>query len=178
MSGANSDNVIVRPVRTDDLDALRAMRIEAVRDYPLAFTADLAETQERPIEWWRDFVARHTGDGANVIMLADAGGGRLAGMTGVWAPTAPKLAHAGNVWGVYVRPAYRGRGVGEQLLRACFDWARRKQLVTLKLSVVAGNDTARRCYERCGFTTYGVEPLAVRWESQLHDELLMAIHLK
>jgi ribosomal protein S18 acetylase RimI-like enzyme len=178
MSGGSGDNVNVRPIGVDDLHAFRAMRIEAVRDYPLAFTADLAETQGRPIEWWRDLVARNAGDGASVIMVADAGDRELAGMTGVWGPTAPKLAHAANVWGVYVRPAYRGCGIGEKLLRACIDWARQKQLVTLKLSVVAGNDVARRCYERCGFTTYGVEPLAVRWEKEFYDELLMSIRLK
>jgi RimJ/RimL family protein N-acetyltransferase len=99
-------------------------------------------------------------------------------MTGVFTMDQPKLAHVGSVWGVYVRPAFRGRGVGERLLRACVDWARAQDRVMLKLSVVAGNDVARRCYERVGFTAYGVEPLAVRWEGELHDEILMALRLR
>jgi ribosomal protein S18 acetylase RimI-like enzyme len=176
-AAAAAADIIIRPIRTDDLDAFRAMRIEAVRDYPLAFTADLAETQGRPDEWWIDLVARNAGDGSSVIMVADAGGGRLAGMTGVWTPTAPKLAHAGGVWGVYVRPDFRGRGVGERLLRACIEWARTKELVTLKLSVAAANEVARRCYERVGFTAYGVEPLAIRWEGEFHDEIHMILRL-
>jgi RimJ/RimL family protein N-acetyltransferase len=170
--------VIVRPVHpADDLDALRAMRLEAVRDYPLAFTADLAETAARPREWWVDLVARNAGDGTSVIILADAGPAGLAGMAGIFSLAQPKLAHSGTIWGVYVRPQFRGRGVGEKLLRACIDWARGKQFVTLKLSVVAGNDVARRCYERCGFTPYGVEPLAVHWDGKFYDETLMVIRL-
>ena len=168
----------IRPVHPADLAAFRAMRLEAVRDYPLAFTADLAETSARPIEWWRDLISRNGGDGtASVVMVADAGEGGLAGMTGLFSPTQPKLAHAATIWGVYVRPSFRGRGIGEQLLRACIDWARAKNFTTVKLSVVEGNEFARRCYERVGFTPYGVEPLAVQWEGKLYDETLMAIRL-
>jgi len=171
-------DIRIRPIRFDDLDAFRAMRIEAVRACPLAFTADLAATEARSLDEWRAQLARSTSDGRDVIMLADAGPAGLAGMTGVFTIDQPKLAHVGSVWGVYVRPPFRGRGVGERLLRACVDWAREKGRVTLKLSVVAGNDAARRCYERVGFTAYGVEPLAVQWDGQLHDEILMVLRLR
>lgn len=171
--------VTVRPIRLDDLDAFRAMRVEALRDCPLGFTADLATVESRTLDAWREQVAKSTGDGGNVIMLADAGAARgLAGMAGVFTMEQPKLAHAGIVWGVYVRPSFRGGGLGERLVRACVDWARAKSLVTLKLGVTAGNDVARRCYERCGFTTYGVEPMAVQWERRFYDELLMAMKLR
>src|SRR6476660_2638998 len=103
MNGATGDRMLIRPVQRSDVEAFRAMRLEAVRDYPLAFTADLAETSARPIEWWRDLVSRNTGDGnASVIMVADAGegAGELAGMTGLFSPTQPKLAHAATIWGV------------------------------------------------------------------------------
>jgi GNAT superfamily N-acetyltransferase len=171
--------MLIRPVQISDVEAFRAMRLEAVRDYPLAFTADLAETQGRPIEWWRDLVSRNTGEGhASVIMVADAGEGGLAGMTGLFSPMQPKLAHTATIWGVYVRPPFRGQGIGEQLLRACVGWARAKDFAAVKLSVVEGNDTARRCYERVGFAAYGNEPVAVQWENRFYNELLMAIRLK
>jgi ribosomal protein S18 acetylase RimI-like enzyme len=181
MSGATGDRMSIRPVRMSDVEGFRAMRLEAVRDYPLAFTADLAETQGRPLEWWQDLVSRNTGDGAaSVIMVADAGdgSGELAGMTGLFSPPQPKLAHTATIWGVYVRPPFRGQGIGEQLLRACVDWARAKNFAAVKLSVVEGNVTARRCYERVGFAAYGNEPVAVQWENRFYNELLMAIRLK
>jgi RimJ/RimL family protein N-acetyltransferase len=171
------EDIFMRPIRLDDLERFRAMRIEAVRDYPLAFTADLATTMARTADAWREQVAGAAGDGAGVIMLADAGANGLAGMAGVFTPPQPKLAHAGTVWGVYVRPEFRGRGTGERLVRACIEWARAKPLVALKISVVAGNNAARRCYERCGFVTYGTEPVAVRWEGKLYDEHLLAMRL-
>jgi RimJ/RimL family protein N-acetyltransferase len=33
---------------------------------------------------------------------------------------------------------------------------------------------AIRCYNRCGFTVYGVEPQAIRHDGVMYDELLMA----
>jgi len=168
--------VTIRPIRLEDAEPFRELRIEAIRNHPLAFTADLSENEARPPEWWREQAAGCTGEGTNVIMLADAGE-RLAGMTGVWTPKTGKTTHVGIVWGVYVRPEFRGRGVCDGMLGACIDWARGKSLVTLKLSVVVGNDAARQCYELCGFTVYGVEPAAVRWEGKLHDEHLMALRL-
>jgi GNAT superfamily N-acetyltransferase len=106
-------DIIVRPVRSHDATALRDLRVEALRLNPIALTADLAEAEARPPEWWRELVARCGGDGAEVVMIADAGSAGLAGMTGVFKAKQPKLAHAGTVWGVYVREPYRGRGVGE-----------------------------------------------------------------
>lgn len=165
----------IRPIRPEDADALRELRLEALRTCPVALTADPAEAEARPPAWWREMAERNGGEGAGVIMLAETEG--VAGMAGVWAPTNPKLAHAGTLWGVYVRPAFRGTGIGARLVRACIDWARAKPLAVVRLGVAVGNDAAIRCYERCGFVPYGVEPLTVRWEGKYYDEVMMALRL-
>jgi ribosomal protein S18 acetylase RimI-like enzyme len=172
-----ASDILIRPVVPEDAESLRELRLEALRRHPLAFTADLAEAERRPPDAWREQVARSTGDGADVIVVAQAADGALAGMSGVYTPPQPKLAHLGTVWGVYVREAFRGRGAGEALLRACVEWARKKGLAGLRLSVVEGNDAALRCYERCGFVRYGVEPIAVQWEGRPYDEVLLALRL-
>ena len=182
------DPTPIRPTTAADAAALRGLRLEALRTEPLAFTADLAETAARPDEWWRELAAHgRTGVGGGgggggiaapaVVMVIDAGSGQLGGMAGVIAAPQPKLAHAGTVWGVYVRPPLRGRGLAAALVRACAAWAADRSLVTVRLSVAAGNDAARRCYERCGFAVYGVEPLAIQWEGRYYDEALMALRL-
>jgi GNAT superfamily N-acetyltransferase len=171
------DDIRVRPITLDDVEAFRDLRIEALRRHPVAFTADLAEAEARSLDGWRERVARSAVEGRDLIVLADGGELGLAGMTGVYVPPQPKLAHVGTVWGVYVREAFRRRGLGERMVRACIDWARARGLVGLRLSAVQGNRDARRCYERCGFVTYGVEPFAVRWEGKLYDVTLMALRL-
>lgn len=171
-----NDHIVIRPITPADVSAFREIRIEALRVHPTAFTADLPEAEQRPIEAWQERVAESTGEGTGVIMVADADG-RLAGVVGVVTPKQPKLAHSGTVWGVYVREAFRHQGIGQRLLDACIAWARGKGLAILKLSSVQGNGDAVRCYERAGFVAYGVEPQAVQWEGRFYDETLMAMKL-
>lgn len=170
-----ADVRIRRSTRADG-PRLRDLRLEALRGNPLAFTADLGESENRTADYWDDLAERGAGSGKEVIVVAESGG-ELVGMTGVYTPSQPKLAHAGSIWGVYVREHSRGRGIGEAMIHAAIDWARAKPLLTLRLSVVATNHSAKRCYERCGFTVYGVEPMAVQWEGQFYDEFLMACRL-
>jgi RimJ/RimL family protein N-acetyltransferase len=171
------DLPVVRRVNSGDAEALRSLRLEALRLHPTDLTADPAAEAARPPEAWLDLIRRSTGEAADVLFVADAGGGRLVGMAGVYTNKSPKLAHAAVVWGVYVAGAYCGRGLGAALVRSCVEWSRDKGLVTLRLAVNAENAAARRCYQRCGFTPYGVEPAAVRWEGKLYDEVLMVMRL-
>jgi RimJ/RimL family protein N-acetyltransferase len=159
-----------------DAQALRDLRLEALCAHPIAFTADLAAEQARTLADWQDLATRGGGRGVEVIHLA-LSGSTLAGMCGVYTPKQPKLCHSGIVWGVYIRPAFRGRGLASALLRATVDWARSKGLLMLRLSATQENTAAIRCYQRVGFVTYGVEPATVRWEGRLYDETLMALRL-
>ena len=43
----------------------------------------------------------------------------------------------------------------------------------LRLSVTTSNVWAIRCYERCGFIAYGIQPEVIRVGPQYHDELMM-----
>ena len=175
-----SPDILIRAVSPGDAEALRDLRLEALRLHPVSFSADLAEAEARPPEAWRRQAEENGGAGRGVILLAVDGGpgGTLAGMAGVYTPREPKLAHCGVVWGVYVRRPFRRRGVGRGLITACADWARGRGLVGLKLSAVNHDEGAAvRRYERCGFTAYGVEPFAVQWDGRLYDEVLMSLRL-
>ena len=145
----SADSVTIRPIAPADALAFRELRLEALRTCPLAFTADVGETEAQPPEFWDKRAADSTGEGAQLIMLAVAGGPgssastasagtnngqKLVGMTGVYTQSAPKIAHIGHVWGVFVRESHRGRGVGEALMRAA---------VSSRLSVAPGSAPSR-----------------------------------
>jgi RimJ/RimL family protein N-acetyltransferase len=171
-----ADTITIRPITPADAAAFRELRLEALRTCPMGFTADLAAAEQQPAEHWQERAAAADGQGSQVVMLADDAG-RLVGMTGVYTESAPKVAHIGHVWGVYVRESHRGAGVGERLMRAAIDWSRRRGLLVMKLGVTVGNESAIRCYERCGFATYATDPAAFRWDGKLYDEHLMALRL-
>ena len=54
------------------------------------------------------------------------------------------------------RPRRKGRGLGTALLVALLDEAQRRGVAHVDLEVKADNDTARRLYERHGFTEIAV----------------------
>ena len=82
---------------------------------------------------------------------------------------------------MYVRESARGQGLADAIVSRLLEHARDRGVEIVQLTVMADNARARRFYERCGFTTYGVEPRAVKardGERSLYlDEALMAIRL-
>jgi ribosomal protein S18 acetylase RimI-like enzyme len=95
-------------------------------------------------------------------------------MTGIRIGESPKTRHGAYIWGVYIRPEWRGLHIAEGLIEECAQWARQRNVVILKLGVMANNESAIRCYQRCGFTTYGHEPRTLFLQGHYYDEFLMS----
>ena len=162
----------VREGEPEDARALHALHVEALRNHPEAFAAGAEETaaQERP---WKGRFRRYHRQGLGAICLA-ASGERLVGMSGVYRRDLARARHIATVWGMYVRPAWRGRGVASELLAANIRWARANHVRIVRLAVSVANGRAIRCYHNAGFTVYGVEPDALHHDGVYYDELLMA----
>jgi ribosomal protein S18 acetylase RimI-like enzyme len=152
----------------DPRDALpfRELRLYGLQDSPTAFSADHQRSFNQPTQYWEDMLTMHADESA--IFLAEHEN-KLIGMTGIARGGSPKTRHSASVWGVYVRPEWRGLHVAEALIQACFTWARGRKIVAARLGVTATNTAAIRCYERCGFRVTGTEPRAVYYEGQYHD---------
>jgi ribosomal protein S18 acetylase RimI-like enzyme len=161
--------VELRRLMPEDAAVYREIRLEALADSPDAFASTLEAEQDRPLE---SFAARLAD--AHVIGAFD--GPRLAGVAGFYAQAGPKHAHKGMLWGMYVRPAYRGTGIGRVLVEAIIAHARQR-VELLQLFVVSDNTAARRLYASLGFVEYGVERHATKYRGQYHDDVLMALPL-
>ncbi len=169
-----SDEIIVRHSVSSDVDSFRELRLEALKNHPTAFGADYEEALARPNEHWQERVKMDKDQEA--LFFAESHG-QLVGMTGIFRSSSKKSHHDSNIWGVYVRPEWRGRHISETLVRSCLKWAKEQGLAIVKLAVVTTNQSATRCYKRCGFTTYGTEPKAISHDGVYYDEYLMAIEI-
>jgi ribosomal protein S18 acetylase RimI-like enzyme len=167
----SSPTIPIRPIRGDDVEAFKALRLEALRTHPDSFGSDYHESLSAPESMWQDRI-RTSLENKGRIFLADAGS-ELAGMTGVVRENGAKVNHSTFIWGVYVRPAYRGQGLGERLIRSAIEWCELEKLRYARLTVVTSNLSAIRCYKRCGFEEVGVQPEVIRTGETYHDELLM-----
>jgi GNAT superfamily N-acetyltransferase len=143
--------LLIRPTREADWEAVRALRLEMLRDEPIAY----AETLERALEvdeaGWR--LRARRGETAGQASIVAIEGERWVGHMGGYIPdatTGPMLV------GVYVAPDRRGEaaGVATALLDAVEAWALGHG-DTLRLEVHESNARARRFYEKRGFTLTG-----------------------
>ena len=73
----------------------------------------------------------------------------------------------GFVRNVYVRPAYRGRGIGSALLDAAERRMAEAGVDVVALEVMADNEAARRLYRRAGYRPHRLE-LEKPLESDTH----------
>ncbi len=168
--------VVIRLASSSDAPAFRLLRLEALKDRPDAFAAAYEAEAAEPDEFWVNRLAHADGETDGALYFAESTEG-LIGMAGIWRLEGRKVRHSGTIWGVYVRPRWRGQRIGDALVRGCVEWARRHRLRIVRLATAAGNEAAVRCYERCGFTPYGLEPEALFFGGRAVDDLLMALRI-
>jgi RimJ/RimL family protein N-acetyltransferase len=166
--------IIIRQSNPADAANFRELRLGALLDSPTSFSMDYDRASQQSIKYWEDTLAMN--DQESAIFFAEHEG-QLIGMTGIARGRSPKTRHGADIWGVYVMPQWRGLHIAEELLASCKNWAKAREVVILRLAVVATNQSAIRCYERCGFVTYGTEPRALCYEGTYYDEYLMSLSL-
>lgn len=132
-----------------DWQRVRAVRLAALADAPDAFWSVLAEEVDQPEAFWRARLA-----GPDRTTLLATSGGVVVG-TASAGPHHDDPAVAG-VYGVWVDPAARGRGVADALMAGVVAWARARGSRRLRLEVGDHNAPARRLYARWGLTPTGV----------------------
>jgi ribosomal protein S18 acetylase RimI-like enzyme len=147
----------------------RELMLEAYDLHPQAFTSSVRERAALPLSWWE---SRLTGK-LDVVFGAFVEG-RLAGIVGLAFEPREKARHKVTLFGMYVSPRLRQRGLGRQLVQAALAEAQRHEgLRLIKLTVTAGNDAAIELYRRCGFVQFGLEPMAVRVGEDYFDKIHM-----
>lgn len=161
--------IAVRRLVAADAAAYRALRIEGFATHPMDFRYSVADEEATSLA---DAERRL----AESFVAGAFAGGELVGIGGWTRFAGEKLRHKGLLWGMYVRPAARGSGAADAIVRAIVDDAAR-EVRLLMLTVAEHNGRARRLYERWGFAEYGVEPHAYRVGDASVDEVLMAKHL-
>ena len=102
-----------------------------------------------PDAWPRSSLQSTLEDDKSFVMLA-LDDGVVAGYATAWT-----LGDEGELPRIAVLPQFRGRGIGEALLRAAMQECRRRGAGALFLEVRQSNQAARRLYEKCGFHEVG-----------------------
>jgi len=165
--------ITIRSAREEDAPAYRDLRLEALRNHPEAFSADYQANLAKPMTYWIERLRVNRADNAIMTYFA-VHDQKLIGTSSIVCTNSPKTRHSATIVGMYVQPDWWGFHIAEELVQACMDWARTQEAKIVKLGVTATNTAAIRCYARCGFQVYGIEPQALYYDGVFYDELLMA----
>lgn len=160
----------IRELGVDDARAFQALRLAALRDCPSAFASSYEEENETPIA----MVAARLAPTFDRCVFGAWVESDLVAVLGLAREEMQKLAHKAFIWGVYVAPDVRRRGVGRQLLdRALWRATAMTGVRQVNLGVNAANVEAIALYESFGFIPFGVERGFMLLDGQLHDEIHM-----
>ena len=166
----NAALIEIRPLTPADAAAYRDIRLAGLRESPEAFGSTFDRENIQPLAWFRNRLAASRVFGA--FCSAD-----LLGIAGFAIREGEKERHKGLLWGMYVRPDVRKAGLGRQLVEAVVEYAR-AHVEVIQLSVVSGNELARRLYAALGFVEYGLERDSLKQNGRYYDEILMALDLR
>ncbi|TWC25706.1 L-amino acid N-acyltransferase YncA [Pseudomonas sp. SJZ085] len=159
----------IRRLRAGDASAYRELMLQAYGLHPQAFTSSVSERATMPMNWWESRLTSRF-----EVVLGAFVEDELAGIVGLSLEPRQKARHKATLFGMYVVDDHRYRGLGQQLLEAALDEARRHSFLRLvQLTVTAGNDPALKLYQRCGFVLYGLEPMAIRVDDGYLDKIHM-----
>jgi GNAT superfamily N-acetyltransferase len=164
--------ITIRHATPEDATTLLDLRLESLNMQPEAFAADIDQTAADGAEAWVKLITDYANNHSGAVFLAVAKG-ELVGMAGLARGHWPKTGHFGTLWGVYVKPDWRGFKIGQAMVDGISEWAIKNQMILIYLGVTVSAQSAIRCYTRCGFIEYGIEPKVIFYNGIYYDQLLM-----
>lgn len=157
-------------LRAEDAAQYRALMLHGYQQEPDAFTAAAEERAGLPLSWWEQRIGSAQQDRVAFGAFAE---GQLVGAVALEFSSRPKTSHKAQLIGMYVLPAWRGKGLGRQLVELALGHARRRTGVeVVTLTVTEGNQPAIALYQAAGFRSFGLEPMAMQtaggYQGKLH----------
>ena len=162
----------IRALTAADAEAFWNLRMDGLKRDPEAFQETAAEHKSKGGAISREGLAAENAD----FVVGAFVKGVLVGSVGFQREIGEKVQHKGFIWGLYVMPIWRQKGIARQMLAFLIDRAKAMSgLEQLHLRLSESQYEARKLYESLGFRFYGTEPRALRVGTRYFAEHLMIL---
>jgi len=169
-------DILLKKLKPEEWAEYKKIRLESLQKEPTAFAMTYEEEADRADELWAGKLD-HSGDLLNYKIFA-YDGDEIIGMAGVFQNEKTKLKHISNIYGVYLRESYRGRGIGKAMLDILIKEAKKAPGVSkISLSVNTAQIPAVRSYEKAGFRNAGKVEKEMKVGDKYYDEYIMEMLL-
>lgn len=158
-------DIIIRPPVMADVPEINAIRrMDGVKENTMGMASE-------PVSRSEAFIKNLDKDTHVFVAEVD---GKVVGMAGLHHNNRPRKSHVAQI-GISVHTEYQGKGVGTRLMEALLDIADNwLMLLRVELTVLEGNDHAKKLYERLGFEVEGIQRMSVVRDGRYVDEIAMA----
>lgn len=164
-----------RLLLAEDASSWWDLRFEALSCEPLAFGMSVEEHRDTDVETIASHVSNPSPDRFTLGTFEDE---ILVGIATFARDTNLKERHKGHIYAVYVTPRKRRAGIGRLLLSMLLATATADEsLEQILLAVSTCQQSAKALYTGFGFTTFGIEPKALKIGSRYVDEEQMILHV-
>ncbi|QKE72574.1 GNAT family N-acetyltransferase [Arthrobacter citreus] len=157
----------IRKLTLEDLPEFIRLRKEGLILSPEAFGESISEYELKTME-------QHTNNFPKTFDNFIVGAfdeEELVGVAGFYQKRSEKMKHKGTIWGMYVNPNYRGKGVGKKVLGQAIQHATQiEDILQIELAVISSNISAKKLYESVGFESFGTEKRALFVTGEFYDE--------
>jgi len=173
---ADKRPVEIRLFTERDAQSLWDLRMLALETDPWSFGESPEELRAISAE---DFAARLRAGRAENFIVGAFEEGAAIGMIGCYQEVSLKRRHKAWIWGVFVAPATRGRGIAKSLMQAAIIRAKKiPGLEMLLLTVAVDQPAPRKLYQSLGFRSIGVEPRGLKIGNEAKDEENMVLEFE
>jgi len=113
--------MLIRRVTTSDAPSFRTLRLAGLGESPASF----ASSYEEEATFDAEHFTRQLGPPEDRGVFGSFDGSRLVGIAGLGRENRRQLSHKAFLWGVYVEPDMRRRGVSKMLISEILRFAQR-----------------------------------------------------
>lgn len=166
-------SITIRKLQPHESSIYREIRLACLKNSPQFFGSTYEEESQMPRLKFETYIENGERDH---FLFGAFDDGMLIGITGFDRMKRVRDRHRGELVQVYVDPRYRGQNIGERLLRAVVEHAFTLDgIEQIQLSLIAGNESASRLYEKIGFGTFGIQPRYFRIGENYTDQQFMQL---
>jgi RimJ/RimL family protein N-acetyltransferase len=166
----------IRRLMKGDAPTFWYLRKLALESEPVGFAESMAEHEAIGVAGTEARI--EAGNSENFVMGAFIAGA-LVGTAGFYREQKEKRRQIGWIWGVFVHPSHRKKGIGRALIASTVEQARAIEgLKAIQITAAITQIAAREMYAKIGFRLVGTVPGALHVEGKYYDEEMMSLDLR
>ncbi|NTU47102.1 GNAT family N-acetyltransferase [Candidatus Roizmanbacteria bacterium] len=166
-------SIIISTLASEEWTKYRDIRIESLQNEPTAFLSSPEEEEKLDEQIWINNLKKSSNQQGFTLLFAKDGNQVIGMVAGFWGGR-EKIKHIAHIYGTYVNPAYRGKGVGRLLMQAVIDKFKSiPEVEKVKIEVNAQNISAFTLYQKMGFKIIGKAEKELKINGVYYDEILM-----